>query len=461
MIAKGGDMRRPVCVVDDDASVREAVGGLLRSVGMTVETFGSAREFLASARRDAPSCLVLDVELPGLSGLDLQQELVKGNVRVPIIFLTGHGDIPMSVRAIQAGALDFLTKPVDVDQLLGAIERGITQDHGAERSGGVIGTSPSWRGVLAQAAKVAPAETTVLLTGESGTGKEVVAHMIHRASRRAEGPFVALNCAALPEALLESELFGYEKGAFTGAVSARAGRLEQAAGGTLFLDEVGEMSPAVQAKFLRVLQEREFQRLGGTRMLKADVRVVAATNRDLKGAMTRGAFREDLYYRLHVFAIHLPPLRERPGDILPLLEHFVQELGPVVLGRPAAGISREAREHFLAYGWPGNVRELRNAVERALILCEGGLINPEHLPWHAESPKSAPPPPLAAAPQVPPAAQPAVEAFPAHGVDLEAMERTLIEGALKQAGQNRSKAAKLLGLSRSKLYTRMERFGLA
>src|SRR5213594_4378487 len=453
MIAKGGDMRRPVCVVDDDASVREAVGGLLRSVGMTVETFGSAREFLASARRDAPSCLVLDVELPGLSGLDLQQELVKENARVPIIFLTGRGDIPMSVRAIQAGALDFLTKPVDVDQLLGAIERGITQDHGAERSGGVIGTSPSWRGVLAQAAKVAPAETTVLLTGESGTGKEVVAHLIHRGSRRAEGPFVALNCAALPEALLESELFGYEKGAFTGAVSARAGRLEQAGGGTLFLDEVGEMSPAVQAKLLRVLQEREFQRLGGTRTLKADVRVIAATNRDLKVAMTKGAFREDLYYRLYVFAIHLPSLRERKEDILPLLEHFLNQLGPVVIGRPAAGISREAREQFLAHAWPGNVRELRNAVERALILCEGGLINPEHLPWHAESARSASPSASAA--------HPVVGDFPAHGVDLEAMERTLIERALKQAGQNKAKAARLLGLSRSKLYSRMERFGLA
>jgi len=202
-----------------------------------------------------------------------------------------------------------------------------------------------------------------------------------------------------------------------------------------------------------VLQEREFQRLGGTRMLKADVRIIAATNRDLKVAMTRGAFREDLYYRLHVFAIHLPPLRERKEDILPLLEHFVDELGPVVLGRAAAGISREARAHFLAYAWPGNVRELRNAVERALILCEGGLINPEHLPWHAESAESLPPP---AAP-----AAPLTEGFPAHGLDLEAMERTLIEGALKQAGQNKSKAAKLLGLSRSKLYTRMERFSLA
>jgi transcriptional regulator with GAF, ATPase, and Fis domain len=317
-----------------------------------------------------------------------------------------------------------------------------------------IGASRPWREVLAQAAKVAAAETTVLLTGESGTGKEVVAHLIHRGSRRAKGPFVAMNCAALPEALLESELFGYEKGAFTGAVSARAGRLEQGAGGTLFLDEVGEMSPAVQAKFLRVLQEREFQRLGGTRMLKADVRVIAATNRDLKVAVTKGAFREDLYYRLYVFAIHLPPLRERPEDILPLLEHFVKQLGPVVLGQPAAGISREARQQFLNYSWPGNVRELRNAVERALILCEGGLINPEHLPWHAEG---APSP---ASPAAAPTVGPPVGDFPAHGVDLEAMERTLIERALSQAGQNKSKAAKLLGLSRSKLYTRMERFGL-
>src|SRR3989449_2330913 len=332
----------------------------------------------------------------------------------------------------------------------------LTAELEAEGRHAPVGSSNPWRDVLAQAAKVAPTETTTLLSGESGTGKEVVAHLIHRGSRRGEGPFVALNCAALPEALLESELFGYEKGAFTGAVSARAGRLEQAAGGTLFLDEVGEMSPAVQAKVLRVLQEREFQRLGGTRTLKADVRVIAATNRDLQVAMTKGAFREDLYYRLHVFAIHLSPLRERPEDILPLLEHFVDELGPVVLGRPAAGISREARAHFLAHAWPGNVRELRNAVERALILCEGGLINPEHLPWHAEAAKSAPPPPRAG-----PAAQPTVGDFPTHGLDLEAMERTLIERALKQAGQNKAKAAKLLGLSRGKLYTRMERFGLA
>jgi DNA-binding NtrC family response regulator len=459
MIANEEDMRRPVCIVDDDASVRESVTSLLRSAGLTVETFGSAREFLASPRRVAPSCLVLDVELPGQSGLDLQQELANAGARIPIIFLTGHGDIPMSVRAMKAGALEFLTKPVAGDALLSAIQQGISRQHGAVQAGehrGIIGTSQSWRAVLAQAAKVAPKETTVLLTGESGTGKEVVAQLIHRGSRRADGPFVALNCAALPEALLESELFGYEKGAFTGAVSARAGRLEQAAGGTLFLDEVGEMSPAVQAKVLRVLEEREFQRLGGTRTLQANVRLIAATNRDLQVAMTRGAFREDLYYRLHVFAIHLFPLRERTEDILPLLEHFVEELGPVVLGRPAAGISREARAHFLAHSWPGNVRELRNAVERALVLCEGGLINPEHLPWRTQASTNAPLVRLSA-----PAATPASGDFPAQGVDLEAMERTLIERALTQTGRNKSKAAKLLGLSRGKLYTRMERFGLA
>jgi transcriptional regulator with GAF, ATPase, and Fis domain len=393
------------------------------------------------------------------------------------------GDVPAARRIADLVALAFAHERLAEEERLRAAAQeravrlearveGLTAELQAAEGHRAIGASKSWREVLTHAAKVAAAETTVLLTGESGTGKEVVAHLIHRGSRRADGPFVAVNCAALPEALLESELFGYEKGAFTGAVSAHAGRLEQAAGGTLFLDEVGEMSPAVQAKFLRVLEAREFQRLGGTKTLKADVRVVAATNRDLQAALTQGAFREDLYYRLHVFAIHLPALRERREDILPLLEHFVDRLGPVVLGRPAAGISREAREHFLAHAWPGNVRELRNAVERALILCEGGLINPEHLPWHADAasraaslPLPLPSPQRSTPSPAAPAPAPAVPflggAFPADGVDLEAMERTLIEGALKQAGQNRSKAAKLLGLSRSKLYTRLERFGLA
>jgi transcriptional regulator with PAS, ATPase and Fis domain len=301
--------------------------------------------------------------------------------------------------------------------------------------------------VLTQAAKVAPTETTVLLTGESGTGKEVVARFLHRGSPRAPGPFVALNCAALPETLLESELFGHEKGAFTGALAARPGRIEQAAGGVLFLDEVGEMSPAVQAKLLRVLQERELQRLGGTRTLRADVRVVAATNRDLEAALARGQFREDLYYRLRVFEIRLPPLRERRGDILAMAEAFLAELGEAV-GRPAAGISREARDALLSYPWPGNVRELRNALERATILCDGGLITLEHLPMGLGRGEARPAPGSREA------------AFPSGGVDLEQVERELVAGALAAAGNNRSRAARLLGISRSQLYTRLEKHGL-
>jgi transcriptional regulator with GAF, ATPase, and Fis domain len=309
-----------------------------------------------------------------------------------------------------------------------------------------VGVSKEWKETLALAAKVAGTETTVLLTGESGTGKEVVARFLHRASRRASGPFVALNCAALPEQLLESELFGSEKGAFTGAMATRPGRMEQAAGGMLFLDEVGEMSPAVQAKFLRVLQEREFQRLGGSRVLKADVRVVAATNRDLSAAIERGDFREDLYYRLHVFEIRLPPLRERPADIPELLEFFLKEIGEQV-GRPAAGVSREARDKLLAYPWPGNVRELRNAVERAVILSEGGLITSEHLPMSLGRPPA-------------PAAPPSPGEIPAGGIDLEAIERSWVEQALRQTGNNKSKAARLLGLTRAQLYSRIEKHGL-
>src|SRR2546425_2182913 len=441
-----------VYVVDDDASVREAVESLIRSAGFSVRTFASAHEFLASPRAEVPSCLVLDVHLPGLSGLDLQRELAKDDVQIPIIFLTGHGDIPTSVKAIKAGALEFLTKPFDDQDLLNAIRDGIAQDPRSRpvpQQDGVVGSSRPWRQALAYAAKVAVTEATVLLTGESGTGKEVVAHVIHQSSRRAGGPFVALNCAALPEALLESELFGYEKGAFTGAVVARPGRLEQAAGGTLFLDEVAEMSPAVQAKFLRVLQEREFQRLGGTRVQQANVRVIAATNRDLRAAPGAGAFRGDLFYRLHVFSIRLPPLRERPEDIAPLLEHFVTELGPVLLGRPAAGITREAQEQLLAYSWPGNVRELRNAVERALILSDGRMIAPEHLPSTSEAQLEAAP------------ATPVQHEFPSNGLDLETTERDLVERALRHAGQNKAKAARLLGLTRTKLYTRMQRFGLS
>jgi transcriptional regulator with GAF, ATPase, and Fis domain len=312
----------------------------------------------------------------------------------------------------------------------------------------VVGRSRLWKDVLAQAARVARTETTVLLTGESGTGKEVVARFIHHASRRGGGPFVAINCAALPDQLLESELFGHERGAFTGAVSTKPGRIEQAAGGVLFLDEVGEMTPTVQAKLLRVLEEREFMRLGSTRGLRADIRVIAATNRDLHSAMQRGEFREDLYYRLGVFEIALPPLRQRLEDVLELADTFLEQIGETV-GKPAAGIARDARDQLLGYTWPGNVRELRNAIERAVILADGGYIRSEHLP-------------VTGTRQPPAGAEPAgVATFPPGGVNLEAIERAFVIKALRQARHNKTRAAKLLGLTRAQLYSRIEKYGLA
>ncbi|HVO52087.1 MAG TPA: sigma 54-interacting transcriptional regulator [Thermoanaerobaculia bacterium] len=319
-----------------------------------------------------------------------------------------------------------------------------------EGFGRIVGVARSWKGVLVQVSKVAPTETTVLLTGESGTGKEILARAIHRASSRASGPFVAINAAALPDQLLESELFGYERGAFTGATAAKPGRIEQAAGGTLFLDEAGEMSPAVQAKLLRLLQEREFQRLGGTKVLKTDARIVAATNRDLKKAIARGEFREDLFYRLSVFEIALPPLRGRVEDILPLTEVFLAELGPAI-GRPVAGVSKEAKDLLLAYPWPGNVRELKNALERAAILCDGGLITAAHLPISVSGHEPS-------RPQAPGTGT--APAFPPGGVDLESLEKGYVKEALVKARFNKSKAAKLLGLTRAQLYSRIEKYGL-
>jgi transcriptional regulator with PAS, ATPase and Fis domain len=301
----------------------------------------------------------------------------------------------------------------------------------------VIGHSPEWIDTLKKATQVADTETTVLLTGESGTGKEGVARLIHRVSARKGGPFIALNCAALPEQLLESELFGYERGAFTGAQQSKPGQIELAAGGVLFLDEVSEMSPSAQAKFLRVLQEREFSRLGGTRVLKANVRIIAATNRDLPKAMERGDFREDLFYRLQVFDIRLAPLRERRTDIVPLSDAFLQEIARS-FGRPPAGLTRDAREALLQHDWPGNVRELRNALERAAILCEGGLISAQHLSLYT----------------------PRRPAVPAATTDLNVVERETIEAVMRECRGNKSKAAKRLGLSRTQLYGRLRKYDL-
>jgi transcriptional regulator with GAF, ATPase, and Fis domain len=300
----------------------------------------------------------------------------------------------------------------------------------------VIGQSPGWQDVLKKAAQVAATDTTVFLQGESGTGKEVVARYIHRMSPRRRGPFVAINCAALPESLLESELFGYERGAFTGAQIAKPGQIQLAAGGVLFLDEVTEMSPAAQAKLLRVLQEREFQRLGGTRPVKTNVRIIAASNQDMRKAVKRGEFREDLYYRLYVFDIGIPPLRDRASDIPLFADAFLQEFGRA-LGRSTVALSADAAGALVAYDWPGNVRELRNVLERAAILCEGGPILTQHL-------------------SVDLTRTPAV----ASTTDLKVMERQAVAHMLQQTKGNKAKAARRLGLTRTQLYVRLRRYGL-
>jgi len=318
-------------------------------------------------------------------------------------------------------------------------------DAGVQRGGGqlaagthlrVVGESVEWRGVLRKATQVASTDTTVLVTGESGTGKEVVARFIHAASARRSRSFIALNCAALPEQLLEAELFGYERGAFTGAHQAKPGQVELASGGVLFLDEVTEMSLSAQAKLLRVLQEREFQRLGGTRLVKANIRVIAATNRDLRKAVERGDFREDLFYRLGVFDIQIPPLRDRGADIVPLTETFLQEIGRS-FGRPPAGLTRDARQALLQYEWPGNVRELRNVLERAAILCEGSLIDTNHLTLHSRARR-----------------------FGADTTDLGVVERTTIAKVLQECRGNKTKASRRLGLSRTQLHLRIRKYRL-
>jgi transcriptional regulator with GAF, ATPase, and Fis domain len=449
--------REPVALTDDEVANRFLDYELVRDV---------TAELAPDTERNR---LVLE---SGMRSWLRVPVLLWGEVRGSLVFLHreaaryGSEDVEVARRLADRIALAISHHRLAEEARVAAAEREraerleaavatLTRELEARRSVHIVGRSRSWKAVLTQVGRVAPSETTVLVTGESGTGKELVAQLIHQGSSRAGRPFVAINCAALPEQLLESELFGHEKGAFTGAVSTHVGRLEQAAGGTLFLDEIGEMSPVVQAKLLRVLQEREFQRLGGTRPLKADVRVIAATNRDLAQAIALGQFREDLFYRLAVFEIRTPALRERPEDVLPLAESFLEELAPT-MPRPAAGISKDAREWLLAYPWPGNVRELRNAVERAILLCDGGLITREHLPAAVGRPEEArgrngnngagafdPDAPL-----------------PPGGVDLDDVERGYVEKALEQTRGNKSKAARLLGLTRAQLYSRIEKYGL-
>jgi DNA-binding NtrC family response regulator len=383
-----------VCVIDDDSSTRESLSNLLRSAGLKVQAFASAQDFLTNWPLEAPGCLVLDIQLPGISGLDLQQELVGGHAQIPIIFMTGYGDIPMTVRAMKAGAFEFLTKPFRDEDLLSAVDQAVKrgrqmgqlnnkptqkQPYGDDKLRSeisfseIVGKSAALRQVLQQVETVAPTDSTVLILGETGTGKELIARAVHQRSRRKHKPLVRVNCTSIPKELFESEFFGHVKGAFTGAIKDRAGRFEAAAGGTLFLDEVGEIPLELQSKLLRVLQEKSYERVGEEKTRRTDVRIVAATNRDLEKQVAAGRFREDLYYRLNVFPLRVSPLRDRKEDI-PLLATYFVELLAKELDCPKPRLTRAGVEALQGYNWPGNIRELRNVIERAVIFARGGAL---------------------------------------------------------------------------------------
>jgi DNA-binding NtrC family response regulator len=452
---------KDIFVVDDDASIRDSLRDLLGSAGLNVRTFASAQEFLASASTHAASCLVLDVQLPGISGLDLQQELTKLDAQIPIIFITGHGDIPTSVRAMKAGAIEFLTKPFRDEDLLNAVEQAVNRSRqlvrlntqpvhekalsddklrGEVSFSEIVGQSTALRRVLKEVETVADTDSTVLIYGETGTGKESIARAIHNLSFRHAKPFVKLNCAAIPTGLLESELFGHEKGAFTGAIAQHIGRFELAHGGTLFLDEVGEIPLELQPKLLRVLQEQEFERLGNTRTIHVNVRIVAATNRDLAQMTKEKQFREDLYFRLNVFPIHLPPLRERTGDIPLLVRHYIDKYSQR-MNKRVETIPPEAMAALSSYSWPGNIRELQNFIERSVILTSGNVLRVQAKELQRDNPVAA-----------------------SIGGTLEEIEREHILQALRETDGvigGRFGAAFRLGLKRTTLLSRMQKFGIS
>lgn len=380
-----------ILLVDDDATFRLVTRDLLAEEGYAVDAAASiaeAQQQIAGGRYDLVLCdLVMEKE----SGLDLLRELTTMPLRPPVLMITGFASVDSAVEAMKTGAEDYLTKPCSNDALLLKIERTLEkyqaraelerlrrEMHDRFTFGSMIGRSAAMQQVMALLEQIADTDASVLITGETGTGKEMVARALHQHSRRAHKPFIGVNCAALTESLLESELFGHEKGAFTGALAQKPGRFERADGGTLFLDEIGSMSPALQAKLLRVLQERHFERVGGTETISVDIRLIAATNTELKQAIKDGLFREDLYYRLNVIPVHLPPLRERAGDIPLLAQHFVEK-HTERLRKPAPELSPAAAELLMARNWPGNVRELENVIERAVILCREGTIHAQHL----------------------------------------------------------------------------------
>ncbi|AQS59375.1 DNA-binding response regulator [Desulforamulus ferrireducens] len=444
-----------ILVIDDEEHMCWALEKGLRQEGYQVITATRGKQGLELIRIEVPSLVILDLKMPDMDGLEVLAKAKELIPYLPVIMITAHGTIDTAIEAMKLGATDYITKPFDLDELKLVVKQAIMVSHLQEevtflrtelnkKYGRIVGNSPAIQEVCALIEKVADSNATVLITGESGTGKEVTALSIHQLSSRREKPFLPINCAALPEALLESELFGHEKGAFTGAVARKLGRFELANHGTLFLDEITEMPLSMQVKLLRVLQERQFERVGGTDSIKVDVRVIAATNRDPLECIRKGTFREDLFYRLNVLPIHLPPLRERKEDIPMLVMHFLEKFSP----SQGQLISPEAMGLLLTYEWPGNIRELQNVIERAVILSQGYEIKPHHLPKEI---------------QKTPAnrcenQQGLIINFPDQGISLEEVEKELILKAIEKSNGNQTKAAQLLGITRSALIYRAQKY---
>jgi DNA-binding NtrC family response regulator len=444
-----------ILVVDDEVSARTALADLLRDEGFDVEMAADAFKALGKYEAFAPHVVITDLQMPGMDGIELMKKIRAGDDPVPVIVMTAFGDVSSAVEAMHAGAADYLTKPLNFEELLVVLKRVIsTQELVRETRelrqrvrdrvapNNIIGAAPPMQRVFEIIDQVAPSKATVLITGESGTGKELVANAIHQRSPRAAGPFIKLHCAALAESLLESELFGHEKGSFTGAIARKDGRFSLADGGTLFLDEIGEISQAIQVKLLRFLQEHEFERVGGTQTIRVDVRVIAATNRNLLDQISKGRFREDLYYRLNVVSLEMPSLRERRSDIPALVKFFIDRYAKDN-GKAIEGCAPAALELLMNYNWPGNVRELENAIERAVVLSSGSTIEIKQLPASIK--------PMAA-----PSGMPVVP-----GATMTEVERYTILETLKATGGSTSRAAEMLGISPRTIQYRLHDYNAA
>ena len=440
-----------VLVVDDDQAVREALGRTLEKLGFDVVVAADGQEGLERLREGGVHILLADLKMPKLSGQELLKAAKAIAPDVEVIVITGHGTVEDAVEAMKGGAYDFITKPFKRVQLEKTIKKAaekqalVLQNRALQRrldalqeAGKIIGSSPAMLRTLDLVNQVAPSTATVLIQGESGTGKELIANAIHHGSARRDRPFIKVNCAALPETLLESEVFGYERGAFTGAVARKEGRFELADGGTLFMDEIGDLSPATQAKLLRVLQEGEFERLGGIRTLKVDVRLVAATNADLTALVREKRFREDLFYRLNVITIQIPPLRERREDIPLLAQHFLRRFA-AKNAKAISGFTEEALDLLQTYAWPGNVRELENVIERAVVLSRSSMISPADFPETLVGSEQA-----------------ARHLVISIGTPLEDVEDRLIEETLRYTKGDKTIAAKLLGIATRTIYRRLK-----